>query len=139
MLRIVGSGTFVLAPLICTSLNIIYILSLFCGQYLELSPYSVYTLKFPPFGCFELDSTELFDRDYLILRVAANVLSGDCTITATAYKIGETPDVKNAFLYVTGSFGVPLVVGQIAGDIGNYKNALVAGGVAGVAALSEAF
>lgn len=106
-------------------------------SYLQLSPYSTYMLKFPPFGCFELDSTELYDRDYLVIRVNANVLTGDCTLMCTAYSYGETVQPQNAFFYYTGQFGVPLVVGQIAGDIGNYKSALLAGGVAGVAALSE--
>lgn len=105
---------------------------------MQLSPFSTYMLKFPPFGCFELDSTELFNRDYLTIHVDANLLTGDCTIKLTAHKIGETaPATNNAFFYYTGQFGVPLVVGQIAGNIGNYKNALFAGGVAGLASLTE--
>lgn len=106
--------------------------------FMQLSPYSTYMLKFPPFGCFELDSTELYERDFLVIRVDANILTGDCTIKLTAYKQGETiPQANSAFFYYSGQFGVPLVIGQIAGDIGNYKNALLAGGVAGIAALSE--
>lgn len=109
-------------------------------SYLQLSPYSVYTLKFPPFGVFELDSTELFNRDFLRVNVETSLLTGDCTIKITAYAFGEEYNMRNAFFYYTARLGVPLTVGQIAGDVNNWKNALVAGTVSGVAeALGGAF
>ena len=105
-------------------------------DYLQLSPYSTYTLKFPPFGVFELDSAELFNRDILLVHVTTSLLTGDCTIKITAYAYGEEYNVRNAFFYYSAALGVDLAVGQIAGDIGNYKNALVAGGAAGIAELA---
>lgn len=99
--------------------------------FLQLSPYSTYTLKFPPFGVFELDSVELLDRDFLSIRVNANLLTGDCTIMITAYQWGETVDYSNAFFYYSAQLGVPLAIGQIAGDVSNFKNGIIGGAAVG--------
>lgn len=102
------------------------------GEYLNLSPYSTYMLRVLPFGVFELDSTDLFDMDTVGVQIDTNLMTGD-SVMRVAAKTATIPQYNyaNAFLVVEGQIGVPLPIGQVSADVGNYQNALMAGAVAG--------
>lgn len=106
--------------------------------YLDMSPYSTYMLKFLPFGVFEIDSTDLFNKTYLGVSVDTNLMTGDAVLKVSAKaNANESYDWDNAFLVTEGQIGVTLPVGQISADIGKYKNALISGGVNAIAQLLE--
>lgn len=103
--------------------------------YLDLAPYSTYMFKFLPFGIFEIDSTELYDKTYLNIQVDANLMTGDAVLKLCASTATGGANFDNAFLVTEGQIGVTIPVGQIAADIGKYKNALIAGGSQALAQL----
>lgn len=103
-------------------------------EYLNLSPYTTYTLRFLPFGVFEIDTTELYDFDQMGILVETNLMTGDAVLKVAAKKATDAQfNYNNAFLVTQAQIGVSLPVGQVSADIGNYQNALTAGVVAGVA------
>lgn len=103
-------------------------------EYLNLSPYTTYTLRFLPFGVFEIDTTELYDFDQMGILVETNLMTGDAVLKVAAKKTTDLQfNYNNAFLVTQAQIGVSLPIGQVSADIGNYQNALTAGVVAGVA------
>lgn len=101
--------------------------------YLDLSPYSTYMLRMLPFGIFEIDSTELYDKDQLGVLVEMNLMTGNATLKVAAKKVTDLQfNYNNAFLVTEAMVGVTLPVGQVSADIGNYQNAITAGVVAGI-------
>lgn len=105
--------------------------------YLDMAPFSYYMLKFLPFGVFEIDTTELYDKTYLGLNVDVNLMTGDAVLKVSAKGSTGSYNWNNAFLVVEGQIGVTLPVGQVSADIGKYKNALIAGGANAIATLLE--
>lgn len=106
-------------------------------DYLDMAPYTTYTLKFLPFGIFDIDTTELFDKTYLGLQVEANLMTGDAVLKVSSAGPLGGYNWDNAFLVTEGQIGVTLPVGQISADIGRYKNALISGGANALAQLLE--
>jgi len=110
------------------------------GDYLRLSPYSSYMLKFLPFGVFEIDSTELFEGDTLGILVDTNLMTGDSVLHLATKKVTDAQyNWDNSFLVVESQIGVPLPVGQVSADVANYQNALAAGVVAGAGDIARSF
>ena len=105
--------------------------------YLQCSPYSSYYLKFLPFGVFEIDSTELYDKAYLGLAVDFNLITGDGVLKVTAKGYTGTYDFENAFLVSEGKVGVTIPVGQVSANLGNFKQALTLGTATGLAQLID--
>ena len=105
--------------------------------YLDMAPFSYYMLKFLPFGVFEIDTTELYDKTYLGVNVDVNLMTGDAVLKVSAKSGTGSYNWNNAFLVVEGQIGVTLPVGQVSADIGKYKNALIAGGANAIATLLE--
>jgi hypothetical protein len=90
-------------------------------------------LKFLPFGIFEIDSTDLFDADTVGILVDTNLMTGDSVLHVAAKKMTDAQyNWDRSFLVVESQIGVPLPVGQVSADVGNYQNALAAGAVAGI-------
>ena len=103
--------------------------------YVDMAPYSTYTFKFLPFGVFELDTTNLYDKMYLGINVECNLMTGDAVLKLAAKGPVDSYDFDNAFLVTESQIGVTIPVGQISADIGKYKNALLAGGASAIADL----
>ena len=107
-------------------------------QYLDAAPYSYYTFKFLPFGIFEIDSTELYGKTYMGIKVDVNLMTGDAVMKLdTKTAVNQSYNWDRAFLVAEGQIGVTIPVGQIAADIGKYKNALIAGGASALSQLLE--
>lgn len=104
-------------------------------RFLDLSPYSTYMLEVPPFGVFEIDSTELLYKEKLMVDVNFSLLTGDAVLKLIAVGTGETADSGKAFLVYEGQVGVQLPIAQVSGNINNYKSALSVGAIAGLDAI----
>lgn len=109
------------------------------GLYTQFSPYSTYMLKFLPFGVFEIDSTELAEKDTLGIQVSTNLMTGDAVLQLAAKTVTEQYNWGSPFLVAEAQIGVPLPIGQVSANMGNFKNALIAGAVSGVDALAAKF
>lgn len=109
------------------------------GLFTQFSPYSTYMLKFLPFGVFEIDSTELAEKDTLGIQVSTNLMTGDAVLQLAAKTVTEQYNWGSPFLVAEAQIGVPLPIGQVSANMGNFKNALIAGAVSGVDALAAKF
>lgn len=102
------------------------------GRWLNLSPYTKRTLEFPPFGVVDLDTTDLAHTNTITCRVFVQSYTGDATLYVYAGDYQSSTDDSLLVMSLTGNVGIPLPVGQINMNMGNYKNALIAGAAAGV-------
>ena len=97
-------------------------------------------LKFLPFGVFEIDSTELAEKDTLGIQVSTNLMTGDAVLHVSAKKTTDASyNWASPFLVAEAQIGVPLPIGQVSANMGNFKNALIAGAVSGIDALAAKF
>ena len=102
------------------------------GNWLNLSPYTKRTLEFPPFGVVDLDTTDFAQVNTITCRVFVQSYTGDATLYVYAGDYTGPSEDSLLVMSLTGNVGVQLPVGQIAMNIGNYKNALFAGAAVGV-------
>lgn len=98
------------------------------GGWVNLSPYSRYVLSLPCFGVYELDTSKL-PGDLLTVDYYIHPFNGD----ASAYVWCGTSSSPRVSLVenIRGNIGVQIPTGQISMNMGNYRNALTAGVVAG--------
>lgn len=94
------------------------------GNWVNVSPYTKITLDFPPFGCIDLDTTDLNPTVHKIsIHVFVHAYNGD----ATAYIFNGDKETYPNTTFLIGSLraniGVQLPVGQIRMNIGNWQNA----------------
>lgn len=62
------------------------------GEYLNLAPYSVYTLNFEPFGQIAIDPAKLFGCDRLDLYIQVDLITGSAVLTiSAAERFAELP------------------------------------------------
>nr|DAL02489.1 MAG TPA: hypothetical protein [Caudoviricetes sp.] len=96
------------------------------GEYLNLSPYSRYTLNFTPFGSFPLDTTKLSGTSILNYTVLIDYISGTGRLNiAPQFPDGNSPIIES----VEGMCSVPIQLAQIARDyIGTTATAIASAG-----------
>lgn len=102
--------------------------------YHQLSPYSSYSLKFLPFGVFEIDTTKLYGKDRLYVQVSVDLLTGGAILDVSIEE-----DFQAAMITSQANIGIQIPTGQIAANLGNLDQALIAGGIAGASDLVAAF
>lgn len=97
------------------------------GKYLNVSPYTEYTVNFFPFGTFALDTIRLQDKGSITLRYTMNCCSGEGALYVT--------DGAAAMKILTTNFGVPVPTGQVAFNLSRPESmvASVAGASVGAA------
>lgn len=83
------------------------------GKWVNLAPYSTYSLEFWPWGEIPLDSAKLVDVETLTLSYVIDYLTGVGTLRVT----GDTGD--GAIAVSVAQVGVPIQVAQIAMNFGN--------------------
>lgn len=83
------------------------------GKWVNLAPYSTYSLEFWPWGEIPLDSAKLVDVNTLNLSYVIDYLTGVGTLRVT----GDTGD--GAIAVSVAQVGVPIQVAQIAMNFGN--------------------
>lgn len=98
------------------------------GLWTNLSPYSRYVLSLPCFGVYELDTSKL-PGNLLTVDYYIHPFNGD----ASAYVWCGTSSFPRVSLVenIRGNIGVQIPTGQVSMNMGNYRNALTAGVVAG--------
>lgn len=97
------------------------------GNYLNLSPYSIYTLRFYPFGAINIDSEALSNFNTLDLYVDLDFCTGKGILNIC------TNGFNNPFRVIESQVGVPIPTASLQT---NYSN-LVTGKQAAVAAGAE--
>ena len=106
------------------------------GKWLNLSPYSKYTLIFPPFGVFDIDTTDLVNATEITLRVFTQIYTGEAFLSVTVPDF-NFPDRTHEILRVNSNIAVQIPVGQIAVNLANFDNALLAGAAAGAVEVTD--
>ena len=104
------------------------------GDYVNLSPYSKYTLTFLPFGVFELDTTDLAGKTTLYWSINYSLATGDAILNVS---IDNTKD--HAILTSQCNIGVQLPVGQIMMNLNNFDQSLMLTAVTGAEKLATMF
>lgn len=104
--------------------------------WLQLSPYSRYTLTFLPFGSFDLDTTELYGFNNLGLELRVHAYTGDATLTISAAADDQGTNEK-VISVLNANCGVPLPVGQIALNMGNLDSALQSAAIMGATEIAQ--
>jgi hypothetical protein len=96
------------------------------GKFLNLAPYTTYNLYFYPFGCLEIDSTNLINADRLQLDIVVDLLTGSAVLNVrNNYSNSSTKPI----LATRANLGIQLPTGQIAANLANFDNAITMAGV----------
>ena len=94
------------------------------GNWVNVSPYTKITLDFPPFGCIDLDTTDLNTTEHKIsIHVFVHAYNGDATAYIFNGDKEAYPDTTFLIGTLRANIGVQLPVGQIRMNIGNWQNA----------------
>lgn len=105
------------------------------GQFLNLAPYAKYTLTFLPFGVIDIDTAELYGRDYLGVEVRIHLYTGDAVLML--YASNDDQGLSDKLIStINSNVGVPLPIGQIAVDIRNIDSALTSAALMGASELA---
>lgn len=78
------------------------------GGYLNLSPYSQYTLNFYPFGTITIDSTDIYNASTLYCFLQVEIITGQAVLSISADN-----NINHAFRKVKAQLGVQIPLGQI--------------------------
>lgn len=97
------------------------------GKYLNLAPYSNYSIEYGPFGIIPLDSSMMVDASYVAIDGYVDALTGAAVLRGTLPEVADTPTLFS----VTAQYGVqvPLLANAAGGSIGSILSA--ATGIAG--------
>ena len=104
--------------------------------WLQLSPYSRYTLTFLPFGSFDIDSTELYGYNYLGVQVRVHAYNGDATLIISAAQDDQGTG-EQIIQIMNANCGVALPIGQISLNIGNFDSALTSAAIMGASEIAK--
>lgn len=78
------------------------------GEFLQSYPYSEYYLVFYPFGIVKIDSSEIYDKEYINIRVNVDLITGVGRLVVYANDI-----VINS---VNAQVGIPVQLSQVTTD-----------------------
>lgn len=106
------------------------------GKWLNLSPYAKYTFTFPPFGVFDIDTTDLVNATELNFAVTTHLYTGDSVLVVTVND-PDFPTQNREILRVNSNIAVQIPVGQVAVNLSNFDNALLAGAAAGAVEVTD--
>lgn len=117
------------------------------GNYMQMSPYTIITLSYPPFGVFQIDTSAIGTATKLYLTLQLDVLTGSAALIV---KLNS-----NIVNRVEAQVGVPIVlsqvtknwvgaaseilgsVGSIANSISSFATGNVAGGIGGLTGAAQ--
>lgn len=103
------------------------------GQYLNLAPYSEYTLSLGPFGNIKMDTTALYGKTKLHVNITTDYVTGSGRVRVTA-GTGLLPDMANDAMVANTvcQYGVPVRINSMNSfTLGSMFS--IVGGIAGVA------
>lgn len=104
------------------------------GAWLNMAPTSKYTLTFLPFGVFDLDTTDIKNATFIRGVVTLHAYTGDATLQLFVI---DQDNNSQCILTTETNLAIQIPIGQIAMNLGNLDNALLAGAAAGVSELAS--
>lgn len=117
------------------------------GNYVNVSPYTLATLAFPPFGLIELDTTVLCSATTLSCIIDLDLITGSAILMTRANQItmnrisaqlGVPVQISQVYRDYMGAISGALgAVGNIAGAVGSFMTGNVAGGVGAIAGVAS--
>jgi hypothetical protein len=97
------------------------------ARYLNLAPYSEYSVNFEPFGTFSMDPTKIYGAYGLRLRVDIDFITGRGRLGVFAQfhdQADPSLTVESAEIYTTiAQIGIPIAVGEITVDTSTITSA----------------
>ena len=102
------------------------------GQYLNLAPYTAYTLGIPGCGVITLDSSKLLNETTINIYRTIDAFSGQLSVDVVAASSGQI------IAHLTGQAGIPIFLRgsnnatNVAGSIGTTVGSALTGNVAGM-------
>ena len=103
------------------------------GRYLNLSPYSQYSLEFFPWGTIPLDATKIVNASYLSCSYIVDFITGVGNLRVTALDELFAPLGDGEIATAVAQVGVPIQLAQTSVNLSNLTNATTAITAAGVA------
>lgn len=108
------------------------------GNWVNVSPYTKITLDFPPFGCIDLDTTDLNTAVHKIsIHMFVQAYSGEAFAFVYNGDKEHYPSTTQLIATLRANVGVQLPTGQIRMNVANWKNAAGLGAVVGGAELVD--
>ncbi len=98
------------------------------GQWLQMSPYSVYTLTIPAIGQFAIDSNDLQGENQLTIDYKLDLISGECAV--------QISNSRGIIKHVSAPVGVNVAIGGMAGG-GDTTAMLIASGLNALGGVPE--
>lgn len=97
------------------------------GAYMNYSPFSRYTLFYPPFGAIPIDSIVRIKGSYIDIDCMLDYITGQAVLRLSVQSTSETVPVGNRCLFNERSaqVGVPIQLSQVQTDITNGVSSLV--------------
>lgn len=89
------------------------------GRYLNYSPYSKYTLYYPPFGGISIDSNFRNAGDYLCIQLSVDCTNGQSNLRLSMQTTSTDEDYTRRKVIVerAGQAGVPIQLSQAGSDL----------------------
>lgn len=106
------------------------------GAWLNMAPTSKYTLTYLPFGVFDLDTTDIKNATFIRGVVTMHAYTGDATLQLF---VVDGNNNSQCILTTETNLAIQIPVGQIAMNLGNLDNALLAGAAAGVSEVASMY
>lgn len=106
------------------------------GAWLNMAPNSKYTLTYLPFGVFDLDTTDIKNATFIRGVVTMHTYTGDATLQLF---VTDQDSNSQCILTTETNLAIQIPVGQIAMNLGNLDNALLAGAAAGVSEVASMY
>lgn len=97
------------------------------GNYMNFSPYSKYTLFYPPFGVIPIDSIVRMKGSYLCMECLLDIITGQGCLRLSMQNTSSDVAVGSRFLFNERSamIGVPIQLSQVQTDITNGVSSLI--------------
>lgn len=91
--------------------------------WLNLAPYTMFSLNFPPFGMIPLDSLRLTDSDGIHCGIWIDVITGKATLRISRAVVENQSWVPREQFYETvAQLGVPMALAQMSVDLSSLGN-----------------
>ena len=104
------------------------------GKYLNAAPYTRISLLYPPFGLFDIDTSELVNGGNLNVAVNIDYITGLGTLdiyatVPAAEQMSGSQSAANLLQRIKAQVGVPIQLSEVGYDYTNMALTLVGGGI----------
>lgn len=105
-------------------------------EWLKNSPYSVYQVRFFPFGIFPIDAAKLVGYDRIYFKIDLDLVTGVGTLTVTR-AIGNTDYFTDILYSSNAQVGIPITLAQMSVDMSRLSSGATWALSAGLALVSD--